>query len=49
MNNQVVQKDGAFYNSGSVDYNAIRMGFASLAEAEITAVVAILRKAMQKK
>ena len=42
-------KDGAFYNSGSVDYNAIRMGFASLAEAEITAVVAILRKAMQKK
>lgn len=36
--------DGSFYNSGTVNYNAIRMGFASLNEREIESVIAILAK-----
>jgi len=40
--------DGHFYNSGSVRYNALRMGFASLNEQEMTEIVAILKKLTER-
>jgi len=36
--------DGGFYNSGTVNYNALRMGFASLNEKEMEEAVGILKK-----
>ena len=36
--------DGRFYNTGSEDYNSLRMGFASLNENEIREAVDILKK-----
>ena len=36
--------DGSTYNTGKVNYNALRMGFASLNEKEIQGVIAILKK-----
>jgi GntR family transcriptional regulator/MocR family aminotransferase len=38
--------DGTFYNSEGVNYNSVRMGFASLNDKEITEVVKILTKIM---
>ena len=35
--------DGSFYNSGKVNYNAVRMGFASLNKKELEEVGSILR------
>jgi GntR family transcriptional regulator/MocR family aminotransferase len=40
--------DGSFYNSGSVNYNALRIGFASLNENEIEESIGILKKVIQK-
>lgn len=36
--------DGGFYNSGAVNYNALRMGFASFNEKEMEEVVGIIKK-----
>ncbi len=36
--------DGSFYNSGAVNYNALRIGFASLNEKEMEEAVGILKK-----
>jgi len=36
--------DGSFYNSGNVNYNALRMGFASFNEKEMEEVVGIIKK-----
>ncbi|SEJ40096.1 GntR family transcriptional regulator / MocR family aminotransferase [Dyadobacter koreensis] len=38
--------DGSLYNSSTANLNAVRMGFASLDETEMIAIVAILRKIM---
>jgi GntR family transcriptional regulator/MocR family aminotransferase len=38
--------DGSTYNTGGTNYNALRMGFASLNEKEIHAVIEILKKSM---
>ncbi|MBS1509490.1 MAG: PLP-dependent aminotransferase family protein [Bacteroidetes bacterium] len=35
--------DGKFYNTGSVNYNALRMGFASLNEKEMEEAIKVLR------
>ena len=39
--------DGNFYNSGTVNYNAIRMGFASLNEKEMEESVKVLKKILK--
>ena len=39
-------KDGKFYNTGNKNYNALRIGFASLDETEIIQVVRILKELM---
>jgi len=39
--------DGSFYNTGNVNYNALRMGFASLNEKEMEASITILKKVMR--
>ena len=36
--------DGSSYNTGKVNYNALRMGFASLNEKEMHGIIAILKK-----
>jgi GntR family transcriptional regulator/MocR family aminotransferase len=41
--------DGRSYNTSSVDYNALRMGFASLDEQQISAVTQILQKIVRKR
>lgn len=41
----ILMNDGAFYNTGTVSYNAIRMGFAALNPDEITTVIDALKKA----
>ena len=38
--------DGNFYNTGNTRYNAVRMGFASLNEKEMTEAIAIIKKAI---
>ncbi|HKO80098.1 MAG TPA: PLP-dependent aminotransferase family protein, partial [Chitinophagaceae bacterium] len=38
--------DGSFYNTGKINYNALRMGFASLNEKEIQGAMGILKKIM---
>lgn len=38
--------DGSLYNSGTVNYNALRVGFASMNEQEITELVMALKKAV---
>ncbi|MEO6167038.1 MAG: aminotransferase class I/II-fold pyridoxal phosphate-dependent enzyme, partial [Chitinophagales bacterium] len=40
--------DGIFYNSGKVNYNALRMGYASLNEKEMTEAVGILKKCVSE-
>jgi GntR family transcriptional regulator/MocR family aminotransferase len=35
--------DGSYYNSGTINYNALRMGFASLNEAEMKEVISIIK------
>ncbi|HWB24436.1 MAG TPA: PLP-dependent aminotransferase family protein [Chitinophagaceae bacterium] len=37
--------NGSTYNSGNINYNALRMGFASLNENEMSEVVSIIKKA----
>ena len=37
--------NGSYYNTGGVNYNALRMGFASLNEKEMLLAVAIIKKA----
>jgi GntR family transcriptional regulator/MocR family aminotransferase len=39
--------DGSFYNSPAINYNALRMGFASLNEKEMVESVRILKKALK--
>ena len=39
--------DGSFYNSGGVNYNGLRMGFASLNEKEMEEAVRVLRKVVR--
>ncbi|GAB2832484.1 aminotransferase-like domain-containing protein [Ferruginibacter profundus] len=39
--------NGAFYNSGSTNYNALRMGFASLNNKEMEEAVGILKKILK--
>ena len=39
--------DGSFYNSGGVNYNGLRMGFASLNEKEMEEAVRVLRKVVK--
>ena len=39
--------DGSFYNSGNINYNALRMGFASLNEKEMEEIVAIIKKTVK--
>lgn len=39
--------DGGFYNSAGINYNALRMGFASLNEKEMEESVRILKKALK--
>lgn len=41
--------DGRSYNTSSVDYNALRMGFASLDDRQISAVTQILHKVVRKR
>jgi GntR family transcriptional regulator/MocR family aminotransferase len=36
--------DGSIYNSGKINYNALRIGFSSLNEKEINEVLSILKK-----
>ena len=36
--------DGSFYNTGKINYNALRMGFASLNEKEIQGAMGVLKK-----
>ncbi|MEO5647234.1 MAG: PLP-dependent aminotransferase family protein, partial [Chitinophagaceae bacterium] len=36
--------DGSFYNTGKVNYNALRIGFASFNEKELRGVIGILKK-----
>jgi len=40
--------NGSFYNSGTVNYNSMRLGFASFNEKELQAIVAILRSAIDQ-
>ena len=37
-------RDGGFYNTGRKNYNALRMGFASLNEKEMEEIIYIMRK-----
>lgn len=39
--------DGSFYNSGGVNYNSLRMGFASLNEKEMEEAVRVLRRVVR--
>lgn len=39
--------DGNFYNSGTIQYNALRMGFASLNEKEMQEIIMIIKKALK--
>ena len=41
--------NGSFYNTGSTNHNALRMGFASLNGKEMEEVTGILKKYMQAK
>ena len=38
--------NGSFYNTDKIDYNALRMGFASLNEKEIQGTMGVLKKIM---
>lgn len=40
-------KDGSFYNTSAINHNAMRLGFASMDENEITNVVRILKEVIQ--
>ena len=40
--------DGTFYNTGLTQYNALRMGFASLNEKEMQETVSIIRELTKK-
>jgi GntR family transcriptional regulator/MocR family aminotransferase len=40
--------DGSFYNTGPVQYNALRMGFASLNEVEMAEIIGLLGKLTRK-
>jgi GntR family transcriptional regulator/MocR family aminotransferase len=39
--------DGSFYNTGNVNYNSLRMGFASFNEKEMEEAVMILKKILK--
>ncbi|MEO5890965.1 MAG: hypothetical protein ABIQ31_11965 [Ferruginibacter sp.] len=41
--------DGIFYNSGDINYNALRIGFALLNEKEIEESVMILKKILSSR
>ncbi len=40
--------DGLFYNSGNTNYNALRIGFASLNEKEMKAIIGIIRSVIDR-